>query len=98
MRAEVALLRGAPREAVRLIAAHAEAGEHDNAALDRPGSLAMRWLLADAYDRLGKVDSAEAVFAQVARPVRVPANQIALRGLVVPFVEARLRRLTSRGG
>ncbi len=98
VRAQVALARGTPREAVRLLAAHAEAGEHDNAALDRPGSLALRWSLAEAYERLGKLDSAEAVFAQVARPVHVPANQIALRGLVVPFVEARLRRLTSRGG
>jgi hypothetical protein len=98
VRAQIALVRGAPREAVRLLAAHAEGGEHDNAALDRPGTLAMRWLVADAWERLEEPDSAGAVFAQILRPVRVPANQIALRGLVVPYAEARLRRFTRRGG
>ena len=98
VRAQIALARGTPREAVQLLAAHAEAGEHDNAALDRPGTLAMRWLVADAWERLGESDSAGAIYAQILRPVRVPANQIALRGLVVPYAEARLRRFTRRGG
>ncbi len=98
VRAQIAAAGGAWKEVLGLLAAHAEAGEHDNAALDRPGTLAMRWIVADAHERLGRADSAEAALAGLVRPVRVPANQIALRGLVVPFAEARLRRFTRTGG
>jgi hypothetical protein len=52
----------------------------------------------EAWERLGESDSAGAVYEQILRPVRVPANQLALRGLVVPYAEARLRRFTRRGG
>jgi tetratricopeptide (TPR) repeat protein len=98
VRGQIALVRGDWREAIRLLGPHAEAGEHDNAALDRPGTLAMRWIVADAWDRMGRPDSAEAALAALVRPVRMPANQIALRGLVVPYAEARLRRFTRTGG
>ena len=33
--------------------------------------IAMRWLVADAWERLGESDSAGAIYAQILRPVRV---------------------------
>ena len=68
--------------------------------LETPYAIQNKWgeNVADAWDRMGRADSAEAALAALVRPVRMPANQIALRGLVVPYAEARLRRFTRTGG
>jgi serine/threonine protein kinase/tetratricopeptide (TPR) repeat protein len=73
-----------------LIAGPALRGEHDASILDRPGSLSMRWLAAEAYARLGMLDSAVAVMELALKPVRMPGNEFALRGLIASFAHRRL--------
>ena len=53
-------------------------------------SLALRWAVAEAYARLGQLDSAVALMELVVRPTRVPGTALALRGLTFPFAQRRL--------
>src|SRR5215207_1182835 len=82
--------QGRWRQVVDTIGAKAWTGEHDSSLLDRVGSLSLRWLLAEGYARLGKADSATAVLELAIKPSRMPGNEFALRGLVLPFAHRRL--------
>jgi tetratricopeptide (TPR) repeat protein len=68
----------------------ARAGEHDPFSVDRIGSFAVRWLVAEAYGNLGKPDSAAIVLEQMLAPVDVPPSHYSLRGLVYPFAQRAL--------
>jgi serine/threonine-protein kinase len=80
------------------IAPVAATGENDSALLDRVGSLSMRWLAAEAYAKRGRADSAAAFLELAIRPQRMPAQEYALRGLVLPFAHRRLAQWYSTLG
>ena len=86
------------RQVVDTIGDKAWAGEHDSALLDRVGSLSLRWLLAEGYAHIGKLDSATAALELAIRPSHMPGNEFALRGLVLSFAHRRLAQwYESRG-
>ena len=84
--------------AADLIGSQALTGEHDTALLDRVGSLSLRWLAAEAYAASGRPDSATAMLELAIRPQRMPGNEFALRGLVVPFAHRRLAQWYTEAG
>ncbi len=81
-----------------LLAARAQRGEHDGSSPDQVASIAVRWLLADAYEQVGKPDSAVIYFALAVEPTRVPFSHLALRGLAYPFAQRRLALLYGKMG
>jgi len=68
----------------------ARAGEHDAKSLDHVSSLMMRWIVADAYARLGQLDSAVAMMDRALSFERVPPGHLSLRGFALPYGERRL--------
>jgi hypothetical protein len=85
-------------ELVGRLGAAARTGEHDPTFLDRPDSFLTRWLVASAYERLGRLDSASAYFAMMLRPTRMPPGHYALRGIPSGFTHRRLAELADRQG
>ena len=71
----------------------ARLGEHDATILDRGTAYPVRLLVADAYERLGRLDSAAAHLELVVAPTRMAPGHLALRGLVYPFALRRLAML-----
>ena len=84
--------RGSGRwsEVVAQLAPAAAAGEPDGGDLDQVSAMAVRWLMGDAYYRMGKADSAAAMYERVLDPSRTPFSHLALRGLVHSFASRRL--------
>jgi serine/threonine-protein kinase len=80
-------------QVLTIIVDAARAGEHDPFSVDRVGSFALRWLVAEAYSKLGKPDSATDMLEQVLAPVGMAPGHYSLRGLVYPFA---LRTLALR--
>jgi serine/threonine-protein kinase len=68
----------------------AQHGEHDATILDRGTAYPVRLLVADAYERLGRLDSAAAYLELVVTPTRMAPGHFAMRGLVYPFAHRRL--------
>ena len=85
-------------EVIHLLASRALHGEHDGSSPDQVASIAVRWAVADAYERVGKLDSSAIYFALSVAPTRVPFSHLGLRGLVYPFAQRRLAMLYSRMG
>jgi hypothetical protein len=54
--------------------------------------------MGDAYLRVGKVDSAAAMYERVLDPRRTPFSHLALRGLVYSFASHRLALLYEEMG
>ncbi|MFL5489534.1 MAG: protein kinase domain-containing protein [Gemmatimonadaceae bacterium] len=73
-------------------------GENDPTSLDRPNSFVERWLVASAYERMGKLDSAAKYFEMVLQPTRMPPGHYALRGFSYGFAHARLAETHRRRG
>jgi hypothetical protein len=65
-------------------------GEHDATMLDRVSSFPVRWLVAEAYARIGRVDSAAAYMELLLKPTRMAPGHLALRGLAYPFAHRLL--------
>jgi len=93
------------KEVIGLIGPSAQRGEHDGSSPAQVASISLRWLVADAYERLGRADSAAVYYELAVAPTRVPFSHLALRGLVYPFAQRRLARfrgsndqLNSAGG
>ena len=90
LEASIAARGGRSAEVIQLIGPPAARGEHDSTLLDRVSSLSLRWLAAVAYGELGRRDSAIAMMELVIRPMRMPGNAFALRGLTSSFAHRRL--------
>lgn len=73
-------------------------GENDPTILDRPDSFMERWLVANAYERLGKLDSAAKFLDLVLQPTRLPPGHYALRGFSYGFAHQRLAQIHRRTG
>jgi len=73
-------------------------GEQDPTMLDRPDSFLQRWLVAEAYERQGKLDSAAAFFELALQPTRIPPGHFALRGLTYGFAHHELAEIARRRG
>jgi hypothetical protein len=71
-------------------------GERDGGDLDQVSGLALRWLMAEAYERTGKPDSAAVMYQLVLDPTRTPFSHLALRGLVYSSASRRLAALSGR--
>jgi tetratricopeptide (TPR) repeat protein len=80
-------------EVIRLLGPSAQRGEHDGSTPAQVASVSVRWLVADAYERIGRRDSAEVYYELAIAPTRVPFGHLALRGLAYPFVQRRLARI-----
>ena len=80
-------------EVARQLGAAAMTGELDGGDLDQVSGLAVRWLTAEAYERLGKPDLAATMYEKVLDPRHLPFSHLALRGLVHPFASRRLALL-----
>ncbi|MFL5402946.1 MAG: protein kinase domain-containing protein [Gemmatimonadales bacterium] len=72
-------------------------GEIDGADPGQVSSLALRWLVAEANQRLGRLDSAVAYF-RMSQTTMMPFGHLALRGLVHSFADHRLAVLYRRLG
>jgi tetratricopeptide (TPR) repeat protein len=77
--------------------AAAIAGERDGGDLDQVSSPALRWLMAEAYQRIGKPDSAKVMYQMAIDPTHLPFSHLALRGLVHSFASRRLALLEGGG-
>jgi serine/threonine-protein kinase len=84
------------KSVVNKLAAAARRGEHDATLLDRPSSLFTRWLVASAYARMGRFDSAASYLELLLVPERMPPAHYALRGLMEPFARKQLAALRER--
>ena len=80
-------------KSIRLLGSRARRGEHDGSSPGQVASIATRWLIADAYQRTGRPDSAAAYLQLAIAPTRVPFSHVALRGLVYLFAQRRLGAL-----
>jgi tetratricopeptide (TPR) repeat protein len=60
------------------------------------GIVLRRWLVADAYERLGKLDSAATFFEQVATSYRLSWMEHLPKGLASTFAHRRLARIYTR--
>jgi tetratricopeptide (TPR) repeat protein len=78
--------------AARLRAA-ALTGELDGGDLNQVSSMAVRLLMARAYERTGSPDSAAMMYRMILNPARTPFTHLALRGLAYPFASRRLAQL-----
>ena len=85
-------------EVTRLLGTSALRGEHDGSSTAQLASIITRWRVADAYERMGRLDSAAAYLELAIAPTRVPFSHLALRGLAYPFVQRRLAGLNRRMG
>ncbi|MGZ3373982.1 MAG: protein kinase domain-containing protein [Gemmatimonadaceae bacterium] len=85
-------------EVVDRVAPIALIGENDPTILDRPDSFMERWLVANAYERLGKLDSAARFLDLLLRPTRLPPGHYALRGFSYGFAHQRLAQIYLRKG
>jgi hypothetical protein len=85
-------------EVTAVLARRAQLGEHDGSSPDQVASIATRWLVAEAYQRGGKPDSAAAYLELAIAPTRVPFSHLALRGLAYPFAQRRLAILYAKIG
>jgi tetratricopeptide (TPR) repeat protein len=83
-------------DVARRLEAAARAGERDGGDLDQVSGAAVRWLVAEAYERLGKPDSAAAMYELILDPSGVPFGHLPLRGLTYPFASRRLASLRAR--
>jgi hypothetical protein len=68
-------------ELTRALGAAAIVGERDGGDLDQVSGTALRWLVAETYERAGKPDSAAIMYQLVLDPTRTPFSHLALRGL-----------------
>jgi hypothetical protein len=94
----IAAHAGQWKQVTLLLRGRAWHGEHDGSSPDQVASIATRWLLAEAYERAGNLDSAATFFALAIAPTRVPFSHLALRGLAYPFAQRRLATLYDRMG
>jgi tetratricopeptide (TPR) repeat protein len=78
----IAWKRGDLRSA-RAIVPLAQAGEHDPFSVDRPSSVAMRWLAAAVLEADGATTAAAEMRRLMREPVRLPPSHFALRGFVM---------------
>jgi hypothetical protein len=76
----------------------ARAGEHDAADLDRLPSIAIRWVVADAYAHMGQLDSASAMLERGVGFAAIPPGHLALRAFALPYGERRLATWATRRG
>jgi tetratricopeptide (TPR) repeat protein len=97
VRARMAATSGRWADVVEALSPVAARGEYDGADPGQVSSLALRWTLADAYERLGRLDSAAAYFALLRSP-SMPFGHQPLRGFVCPLAERRLVLLQQRLG
>jgi serine/threonine protein kinase/tetratricopeptide (TPR) repeat protein len=67
-------------------------GEHDATMLDRVSSFPVRWLVAEAYARIGRLDSAAVYMELLLTPTHMAPGHLALRGFLYPFAHRRLSR------
>ena len=93
LEAWIAAREGRWRDIPPLLGDRARRGEHDGSSPDQVASIATRWLLADAYQRLGRRDSAVAYFELAMAPTQVPFSHLSLRGLAYPFAQRRFQVL-----
>jgi serine/threonine-protein kinase len=78
---------------IRVLGPAAFRGEHDGADPNQVSSSAMRWLVANAYEKAGRLDSAAAYFEMVAQSTRIPFWHLLLRGLTYSHALRRLAQL-----
>jgi serine/threonine-protein kinase len=78
------------RAVVDSLAPVAIQGEHDATVLDRVSSFPVRWLVAEAYARLSRLDSAATFLELVTEPARMAPGHFALRGIPYPFAHRQL--------
>ncbi len=95
LRASIESAQGRWREAIRTLGPGVPT-ELDGGTPDQVSNMAARWVLADAYARAGRPDSAAAMFDLIRDPTRTPYTHLALRGLVDSFARSRSSRLQGR--
>jgi eukaryotic-like serine/threonine-protein kinase len=93
LEAMIAAQAGQWPRVTQVLAPSAGQGEHDGSSPDQAASITMRWLVGDAYERSGKLDSAAVYFRLATTTRRVPFSHLALRGMAFPFAERRLANL-----
>ncbi|MEP6690067.1 MAG: protein kinase [Gemmatimonadaceae bacterium] len=96
--AELAAKDGRWADVTQQLDALAVAGEHDNANLDRAPSIMVRWLVAEAYARSGRTDTAASRLGLAMSGTRVPPGQQAMRGLIALVAELKLARWSAERG
>jgi tetratricopeptide (TPR) repeat protein len=95
LEATIEMSRGRWRDVIRILGPRAPS-ELDGGDPDQVSSLALRWVLADAYAHVGRADSTAALLEMVLDPARMPFNHLVLRGLVYSSASKRLALLRNQ--
>jgi tetratricopeptide (TPR) repeat protein len=99
IRAVIAMRAGQWRDVVSILGPVVKTGELGRGQTDMWVSpLPMRWMVAQAYERLGMADSAAATYEQVLWPGGSWVQPMALRGITYSFAHQRLVILYARLG
>ena len=85
-------------EVVRVLTPAALQGQELGSVSDGVGRMPMRWLMAEAYDQLGRPDSAAAYLELVLSPARMSSEKRTLLGIPYSFAHQRLVLLYARMG
>jgi hypothetical protein len=85
-------------EAVRLLGPAARQGYEPGLAVDGIGRATMRWIVADAFEHLGRLDSAAVFFEWALSPRGMSAAEVYHLGIHHSFAHRRLTLLYARLG
>jgi tetratricopeptide (TPR) repeat protein len=85
-------------DVIRILGPAARQGSEIGLPEDRAGRVTLRWLVANAYENLGRPDSAAAYFEIVLSPVGRVDQEYLSRGIAFPFAHQRLVLLYARMG
>lgn len=95
----IARRAGRPREVITGLGQVARTREYGRPQQDaQVGPVAIHWVLAEAYERVGRVDSAIVMYDRVLQPRDAMTHLLAIRGLVWSHAHGRLAELHLRNG
>ena len=85
-------------DVIAIVGPASRAGEHDAADVDRVPSVMTRFIVANAYGQLGRLDSAVATMQRAVAYTSVPPGHLSLRGFAYPAGERRIAQWSALRG
>ncbi len=98
LEAWIAAAGGRWEETIRILGPAARQGSETGFSEDRAGRVTLRWLVARAYESLGRADSAAAYLEMVLSPLGRADQEYFTRGIAFSFAHRRLVVLYTRLG
>lgn len=95
----IARRAGRPGEVITSLGQVARTREYGRPQQDaQVGPVAIHWVLAEAYERVGRLDSAIVMYGRVLQPRDASTHLLAIRGLLWSHAHGRLAELHLRSG